>query len=245
MTLRSCAALIAILGTGVSAPAALATLAAPTNELRPFEARYNVVWHGIGAGRSAITLKRLDGERWSYESRNVARGLFRLALPGDISQISVFRIVDEAVVPEQFRGDDGTRSTSKDVDIRFDWHSRRASGTAEDRKVDVAVKPGTQDGMSVQAAVMFELLRGRIPSSFQMLDKDRVKEYLYSREGVETLDTSIGRKETVIFRSRRPDSEYSTMFWCAADMGFVPLKVERRHGKKVEWYMLVQSVARD
>lgn len=228
--------------------AAAATLlagAAGADELRPFAAHYNVVWKGIGAGRSSITLKRLDNARWSYESHNAARGLFRIALPGDISQTSEFRVVDDVVVPEHFRGDDGTDSTRKDVDIRFDWQARRATGVAEDKKIEVALDPGIQDGMSVQAALMLELMRGRTPSSFLLLDKDRVKEYLYTREGTETLNTEIGRKETVIFRSRRPGSEYSTMYWCAPDLGFVPMKVERHHGAKVEWSMLVQSATRE
>ncbi|MEP7311159.1 MAG: DUF3108 domain-containing protein [Pseudomonadota bacterium] len=215
------------------------------DELRPFTASYNVVWKGIGAGRSSITLKRLDNDRWSYESRNVARGLFRLALPGDISQSSEFRVVGDVVMPEHFRGDDGTSSTRKDVDIRFDWQAGRASGVAEDKKVEVALEPGIQDGMSVQAALMLELMRGHTPSKFLLLDKDRVKDYLYTREGTETLDTAIGRKETVIFRSRRPDSEYSTMYWCAPDLGYVPVKVERHHGAKIEWSMVVQSATRE
>ena len=215
------------------------------DELRPFTATYNVIWKGIGAGRSSIVLKRLDNGHWSYESRNVARGLFRVALPGDISQSSEFRVVGDVVVPEHFRGDDGTDATRKDVDIRFDWQAHRATGVAEDKKVEIALAPGVQDGMSVQAALMVELMRGRTPSSFQLLDKDRIKDYLYTREGTETLETAIGRKETVIFRSRRPDSDYSTMYWCAPDLGYVPVKVERHHGAKVEWSMVVQTATRD
>ena len=224
---------------------ALAAGTAVADDLRPFTAEYNVVWKGVGAGRSSLTLKRLDDGRWSYASRNVARGMFRVALPGDISQASEFRIVNDKVVPEHFRGDDGTDATRKDVDIRFDWQAGRATGTAEDRKVDIALEAGMQDGMSVQAALMLELMHGRTPSSFMMLDKDRVKEYLYTREGTETLETAIGRKETVIFRSRRPESDRSTMYWCVPDLGYVPVKVERRKGNKVEWSMLVQSAARE
>ncbi|HEV7631767.1 MAG TPA: DUF3108 domain-containing protein [Steroidobacteraceae bacterium] len=241
MTIRRFVSRLAIAGAAMT----LSAGTAGADELRPFEAHYNVIWKGIGAGRSSITLKRLDNGRWTYESRNIARGLFRIALPGDISQTSEFRVVDDAVIPEHFRGDDGTSSTRKDVDIRFDWQARHATGTAEDKKIEVALDPGVQDGMSVQAALMLELMRGRTPSSFQMIDKDRVKEYLYTREGTETLETALGRKETVIFRSRRPDSEYSTMFWCAPDLGYVPIKVERHHGAKIEWSMVVQSVTRE
>ena len=241
MTIQRFISRLAIAGAAMTLSAGTAI----ADELRPFEAHYNVIWKGIGAGRSSLTLKRLDNERWSYETRNVARGLFRVALPGDISQSSEFRVVNGTVMPEHFRGDDGTDATRKDVDIRFDWQAHRATGVAEDKRIEVALEPGIQDGMSVQAALMIELMHGRTPSSFMMLDKDRVKEYLYSREGTETLETAIGRKETVIFRSRRPDSEHSTMYWCVPEMGYVPVKVERRNGKKTEWSMLVQSATRE
>ncbi len=30
------------------------------------------------------------------------------------------------------------------------------------------------------------------------------------------------------------------MFWCAPELGYLPLKVERRDGKDVEWSMAVK-----
>ena len=58
----------------------------------PFHAEYDVVWKGINAGTSTLELARDPTNGWTYISRNVARGLFKLALPGEILQRSSFTL---------------------------------------------------------------------------------------------------------------------------------------------------------
>jgi hypothetical protein len=220
--------------------AALALSVAPglgAAELRPFSATFGVIWHGLSAGQSRVELLRLPDGRWSYSSRNEPRGLFRLAMPRELSSRSIFIIRDGQIVPERFTGDDGTAATQRDSDLQFDWVRGRVTGIAETRKVDLPLQPGMHDSMSVQVALMHELLAGRTPSHFVMLDKDKIKEYVYTQEGSETLQTVLGPRHTVLFRSARPGSQNGTWFWCAPDLGYLPVKVERRNGGKVEWSM--------
>jgi hypothetical protein len=214
-------------------------------ELAPFDAQFNVVWRGMGAGTAHLTLKRGDGSRWTYSSQNVARGLFKLAVPGEIRQSSELRIQDEHVVPLHFLTDDGSSDTRRDSDVRFDWQAGRATGTAEGRKVDAALVPGLQDTLSVQIALINELVSGRTPTSFELLDRDEVKTYQYIAEGHERITTAMGTHDTVKYRSRRPDSDRSTVFWCAPDLGYLPLKVERHKGSKIEWAMSLTQLKRD
>ena len=206
-------------------------------ELQPFSARFGVTWHGLSAGESRVELQRLPDGRWSYSSRNEPRGLFRLAMPKELSSRSVFSIRDGKLVPERFTGDDGTEATKRDSDLQFDWARGRVTGIAETRKVDLPLQPGMLDSMSVQVALMHELLEGRTPTHFVMVDKDKVKEYLYTAQGSETLQTVLGSRRTLLFRSARAGSDSGTWFWCAPDLGYLPLKVERRTGSKVEWSM--------
>ncbi|MGC4027501.1 MAG: DUF3108 domain-containing protein [Steroidobacteraceae bacterium] len=207
-------------------------------ELRPFTASYNVSWHGMSAGNSQLQLEQLGDGTWRYSSRNRARGIFRIALPSELSQRSLFTLQDDQVQPLRFEADDGSDSSSKgDADLRFDWNRGRVTGRSGGKDVDLPLTPGLQDAMSIQVSLMHALLRGGTPQRFSMLDGDRVKEYVYTREGSETLATALGSHETVIFRSARPDSTSGTWFWCAPDLGYLPVKVERRDGRKVEWSM--------
>ncbi len=93
------------------------------------------------------------------------------------------------VRPGTYVGDDGSSDTSKDVSLKFDWAARKVTGTAEQKPVNATIQPGVQDSLSVQVALMCALAAGESPKSFQLIDKDEVKEYQYRHEGNATLDT--------------------------------------------------------
>lgn len=210
-------------------------------ELQPFTASFTVSWHGLSAGSGQMTLQRLPDGRWSYESLMQAHGLFRLAMPAELRSRSLFTVHDGQVIPEQFTADDGTPSSRKDQQINFDWSKGRVTGTAETKPVDLPTQPGLLDTLSVQVALMHELLAGHTPTHFVLVDKTRIKDYDYSAEGEETLETPLGQHHTIIYRSRRPGADSGTLFWCAPELGYLPLKVEGRDGRSVEWSLTLQT----
>ena len=223
-----------------------AVLPAAADELRPFTAEYSWTLRGMNAGHSTLTLARRDDGRWSYDSRSQAHGLFRLVAPGDITQVSVFRLDNGDVLPEHYRGDDGTAATKRDANLSFDWRTRRVTGVYEDVPVDLPIEAGVQDDLSIQVAMMNALLRGQVPTGFRLVDRNIVKDYQYSAEGRTTLTTPLGVIEAVIYRSRKVGARSSTLFWCAPSLSFLPLKVERHDGAdKVEWSLAIRAARRD
>lgn len=230
-------------GAAVRRAALLLSLALPlatagAAELEPFKASYAIRWGGMSAGTGQLQLEKLPDGTWAYESRIQGRGLFRLALPSNQVSRSVFRIEDNRVVPISFT------SGEKNQDIRFDWAASRVSGTVDGKRFDLPTQPGLLDTQSVQAALMHELMSGRTPSRFVLVDEDRIKDYLYSVEGSEQLDSVAGSHRTDIYSSRRPGSRKATFFWCAPDLGYIPLKVERREGREVIFSMRLTSIER-
>lgn len=209
--------------------------------LAPFSATYAVEWKGMAAGVSRVELERGSSGEWIYRSRNRARGIFRLALPGAITQTSVFRIEGDAIVPQSYVADDGSRSTGRDVRLEFDWKRSRATGIAEERPVDLALQPGVQDALSVQIALMHALARGETPESFHLVDESRLKEYVYTREGTARIDTALGTFDTVVYRSQRPGSNRLTRTWHAPALGYLPVRAERVRGERLEWQMTIRE----
>ena len=111
----------------------------------------------INVGTSDLELKP-DGEpgHYLYTWTITARGVFRL-YRSEVTQKSWLSIVDEHVRPEKYRGEDGASS----VELDFDWSGGRIRGTSEKKPVDLALKEGTQDVMSIQVEVMLDLQQGR------------------------------------------------------------------------------------
>jgi hypothetical protein len=225
--------------------AGLVPEAATADDLKPFSASYAINWHGLSA-TSRVELERLADGRWSYSSETATPRLIPHSwLPGEVlPRRSVFRFQNEQLIPETFTVDDGTSNDSKDQHIVFDWSAGRVLGTAERKPVDLPTQPGLLDELSIHVALMHALLMGHTPDHFIIVDGNRVKDYMYTAQGKERLTTSVGEYDTLIFRSSREGSRKTTWFWCAPELGYLPLKVEGRDGRSVEMTMRVQQVTR-
>lgn len=222
---------------------ALATNHARADELKPFEASYTWSWHGLTVAESRVKLEH-QGDTWVYGSKSSPRGIGRMFSERPV-QKSILRVTDKGVQPLSYAADDGTSSTKRDANVQFDWEHGRATGVYEDVKVDMPIQPGIQDDLSVQVALVVELLAGRVPEHFQLIDQNTVREYHYTREGEESLSTPLGKIDTIVYRSQKTGSPRVTRFWCAPSRGYIPMRVEQKKGDDVQWTMEVQSVKRD
>jgi hypothetical protein len=233
---RACAS-----AAGLSA--LLVTAAAGADELKPFEASYTWIWHGLTVAVTTVKLER-TGDTWTYSSRSEPRGIGRL-LSERPKTVSVLKVSSADVEPLSYQGDDGTGSTRRKVDVAYDWEKHRVTGVYEDTPVDLRLTPGLQDESSVQVALMVELLRGQSPEHFSLLDKGSVREYSYVREGEETLKTPIGEVATVVYRSQRANSPHVNRYWCAPGRGYIPVRVQQKRGDEVQWTMEILSLRRE
>src|SRR5579863_5550339 len=229
------AALAAVLGclTGLAAGA----------ELKPYKASYNGVWHGMTVAVSTLTLEH-SGDTWTYTSRSEPRGLGRMA-SGVFPplQVSVVQVTPAGVLAQSFRSEGG--DAARGVNLRYDWQSHKVTGTYEGSPVDLPLTPQVQDDGSVQLALMAELIAGRVPAGLQLIDKNSVRDYAFTRDGEATLATPLGAVPTVIYRAQKAYSPRVTRFWCAPAKGYIPMKVEQTKGDDVQWTLQIQSLKRD
>jgi hypothetical protein len=218
---------------------AQADAAVTAEPVRPFSAHYEASWKGINVGTSEIALKKLpDTDQYLYTWTITARGIFRLAYSDDLVQKSWLTIEGGHVRPQKYRGKEGSAT----VNLDFDWSSKRATGESEKKPVDIALHDGTQDVMSIQVEVMADLKRGNLPKTFWIVDKDQLKEFLYTQEGDARIRTAIGELDTVVVTSQRAGNNRILRMWFAPSLGFLPVQAERSRDGKVEIAMRIKSV---
>jgi hypothetical protein len=215
----------------------------PPLTVQPFTAVYQLEWHGLIAGYSTVTLSEPTPGTYEYSTVHHARGIFRLAFPGAISEQSTFTLVGGRVEPLSYEEHNGSRA-DQNVSLAFDWQAGRARGTAVGKAVDQPLPPGTQDPMSVQVELMRDLIAGDAPTHFMLFDRDSAKQFQYTRERTETLDTSMGRFDTVIYRSDRPDSDRVMRLWLAPSLGYLPVQGARWRRGKVEFELHIRELKR-
>jgi hypothetical protein len=224
-----------------TAPAAASPAVTAPAGLRPYDASYSFVAHGMNAGTSSFSLRRASGEEWTFVARNDPHGLFRLFSAASLTLTSRMKVGPQGVQPLLFTAAQPDGSDQQ-AEVHFDWAALRATGTVEDHRIDMALKPGVQDDQSVQIALIYALLGGHAPSGIALFDKDGIRDYEYTRVGEETLHTPMGEVPTVVYESHKAYSPRRTRFWCAPQYGYVPMRAEQKREADVQWTMEVRSV---
>ena len=235
--LASCLAVLLLCGGGAAA-----------EDLQSFEATYAASGHGLD-GTSIVRLTQTGPQEWTYSSTNEPHGILRLFLPDKIISESRMRIDGNDVQPLSYRADDAAGRSSRGIDIHFDWDKNRVTGTAEGQAIDMALSPGVQDDLSVQIALIAQLVNGVTPTGFLLFDKSGIRNYRYSRDSAEVLDTPMGKIPTIIYRSQKDGSPRVTHFWCAPSLGYVPVRAEQRKMRdngesSQEWLLSALAIKR-
>jgi Protein of unknown function (DUF3108) len=231
------AALLALALSALSSTA----VAAGVDELLPFQASYTWLWKGAPVALSRLTFARQQDDVWVYSSASDPRGIGHL-YPMRPRLESTLRVTAQAVQPLHFRATGA--GSRRDSDVTFDWGAGRATGTYEGGRIDLAVTPGVQDDLSVQIAMMVQLLHGVTPAGLREIDRSGIRDYRYQRVGQETLLTAIGRVDTIIYSSQHPGSPRITRYWCAPSEGYIPMKVQQTRDGSVEWTLTLESLKR-
>jgi hypothetical protein len=221
-----------------------ATAAAAGAGLRPYEVVYEFSTYGFTAGTVGLTLRQETPEEWTYVSKSQPRGLFQL-VHSAARTITSRMIIDQRGVRPLLSTDTENGARAPQSAVRFDWPANRATGTVEGQAIDMELRPGVQDDLSAQVALIKALNSGQTPSSFLVFDKSGIRDYSYTPVGEETLHTPLGEVATVIYRSQRAKAPRSTRYWCAPAFGYIPVRVEQRRLDKVEWTMNLRKLRRD
>jgi len=220
--------------------AAGAQPSAADSGIAPFSAHYLADWKSINVGTSDLELEQ-DAQpgHYLYTWTITARGIFRL-YRDEVTQKSWLSINADHVRPDRYHAEDG-RST---VSLDFDWDTGRVRGTSENNAVDLQIKEGIQDVMSIQVEVMLDLKNGNLPKTFQIIDKDKPKEFIYNQEGTANIRTELGQLDTVIVSSQQTGNNRILRMWFAPSLGFVPVQAERTRDGKLEFAMRIKTLKR-
>lgn len=209
----------------------------------PFSATFLAEYRGIDAGTLTFTFSHdATTHQYAYETRVNPGLLARFIVSGNAVERSVMTIDDEGVHPVHWRVDDGKAGKKEDGELTFDAATHRVRGELKGKTVDLPLEPGLQDRISVQIAVMTALARGVDPGTIPMIDDDHVKYYVYRKVASETIDTKMGKIETVVYEGARKGSNRVSRFWLAPSLGYAPVRAEQQRKGKVETVMTILAL---
>jgi hypothetical protein len=229
---------------GVLVLAAAPVLADPA--LRAHEVMYRFSFRGLSGGDLKLTLTPgAQPGSWVYETRSYPSFLARVIVSPASRERSWFSVTAAGLRPERYLLEDGSSSHAENSDLHYDYASGHLTGTARGASLDLPFEAGLQDVMSIRLAPIVDLLAGREPHEYAMLDGREVKHYVYTRVGSEKLNTALGPLDTVVITSDRKGADgrgRSWRYWYAPSLDWLTVRAEQREGGEARLALAVRSL---
>lgn len=202
--------------------------------LQPFSLTF-AINYSIAKGEMTLSLSSSGNGQYTIESVTQAKGMAKLAVPGPVMEKAVFTMHDGTVRALSYHLDDGSESSDKDISVTYDWDAMQAKIQSEKGQETQLLTADTMDQLIMQAAAIADIQAGKKSFSYRQIKPGRsVQTYHYRKMGAEDIQGPDGMISTVRYERGRANSDKSTFYWYAPDLGYSPVRIERfKKGKSV------------
>ncbi|NNM53026.1 MAG: DUF3108 domain-containing protein, partial [Pseudomonadales bacterium] len=206
----------------------LAAHALDTTSLQPYRADYTLSIGDQVMGKAFRQLHVLGKGQYSFET-DADAGVMAHA-----HESSEFSINDQGrLVASHYHLQRKLLFSHRQTDLIFNWSQNQLqTQTERDGVQNFSLLPGTLDKLSLEIQMRLDLQKPNPELSYPLADADGIKTYRYMVTGKETLDTALGKLDTLkVERPQDPSSARSTIFWVAPSLDYLPVQVEQiEHG---------------
>lgn len=219
----------------------LAVSAADGAELTPHRAEYKV--------KISVVSGQLNTELRATETGYVAthvikpKGIAKL-YGGQMRVRSEFTTTEDGVRPVSFHEVDTIRD-DPETRIQFDWTTNQASGTVGSEEVLLQLDGIAHDNVSIQYALMHDLLNGGPDNTYVLFDVDKMRIANVSNVGTRQIKTKAGSYEVVGIQHQKEGSSRVTTLWCAAELDYLPVVIEQHRKGKLNFRATLTSYTPD
>ena len=165
-----------------------------------------------------------NGDKYEIVSATDPAGLLKKLVRAQVRVHSTGIVTKTGLRPQNFdyaRLDDA----SKNVKAAFDWNALKLRMAFEGREETAALTPGTQDRLSIMYQFMFMPTEKLDSLSFPMTNGKKIEPYRYRLTGRETLETPMGKLNTLHLVKQREEGDNTVEVWLAAERSHIPVKV--------------------
>lgn len=184
----------------------------------------------VFSGKLNTSLRRTEN---GYVAHHVIKttGMSRLISRGRMDVTSEFTTAYDGIRPMSFKAVDTLRKDPP-VDLQFDWTRKEAFGTVGPDEVALQLDGIAHDSVSIQYALMHDLLNGEPNDAYTLFDVDKMRIANVSNAGTREVRTKAGKFTAVGIRTQREGSSRITTMWCVEELGYLPVIIEQhRKGK--------------
>ncbi len=197
------------------------------------------------AGMTIASLRQqlsVQNEHLEFTTYTKPKGIAALISSKPVSERNLIYISGGEINPELYsrRYTGKNDAKIKDMDIDYSKDPDNALVTVAGKKYKFRNEENLWDERSVIIATMYDLYQNKTDLNYLVIDDSELKEYHYTVESGERLDTAIGEQQAV--KIVRLHGNRETYMWFAPELNYLLLKVRSYRKGKLKSELLLKSV---
>lgn len=206
------------------------SLIAAAEPLPDFEARYTVRY-GPLKGVMVLRLSR-RGNGYTYETSLQPKGLASLFVRGMIHETT--NLIDDGVTVRPVDYTSIDRIADPVRTTRYFFSDERVAGNYKGRQIELPMRAGGHNRISVHIALMIALRRGVAINGFPIFDRAQWKEYRFEVIPHQIVRTASGKYDTIEVRYTSADGDKGSSLYFAPSLSYLPVMVAYREEDNVK-----------
>ncbi len=209
------------------------------SDFTPYRARYTSDWrYGLAlTGEATRELRRGANGTWIHSLEASVGALVRHY---EESQLA---IEGPTIKPLEYRYQRKILNRERQAHLHFDWADQQVTNQVDgDAAWKMLLPKGTQDHLSYQLQLRYDLLLDKEDLHYQIADGGHLKSYGFEVIGEEKLATPVGTYTTVrVRRARDKDSSRETQIWFAKELDYVIVKFYQRESDGKSYELIIDQ----
>lgn len=201
---------------------------ADEEKLPAFSAQYKLYANGLEIGEidRNFSPSETNSNSYIYRSETRTTGLASLFNKDVIIEQSSMNYEQHKIRPVKYTYERTSGKKGKNIEVQFDWTNRKITNVVDETIMHFDLEQDILDKLMYQYVLMHDIKNNRLPFTYPIVSGRKIKVYNFRIINEETIDTPLGKFDTVKIERIRKDSEERTILWCAHKLDFLPIKVE-------------------
>lgn len=209
-----------------------------------FQAEYSLHAKGLKVAKMQRQHSVLENGNHFFKSETKTVGLASLFRDDHIIESTEWKENNSDIQPIKYSYQRSNKKKKRQVQITFDETQQRIINSINNDNWTLPFQEGVYDKLLYQIVLMKELSLGDTPKEYSIADGGKIKSYRFSQLGKETIDTPIGKLETIKMSLHKDNKERKTILWCAESLDFLPVKVENTEKNGDHVIAIIESLIR-
>lgn len=182
---------------------------------------YHLVYDATIKGMDIEAERQLIREGDSFELESKASTLL-----ASITEQGTFKIGPTGnIVGQQYTYERNIFGIKKNESLAYDRSAGIANYQTKKKQRQIELNGDYLDKLTYQIQLQRDLIKGKTPLQYQVIDRGKIKSYNFEIMGEEIVDTALGPISAIKVHRIREDSDRETYLWFAPHMNYLLVQI--------------------